>query len=120
MKPSSKTWFITAAVMVVMAAPAMGQYYTTYYQPVTTYYQPATVYYPPAPTTYVAAPTTVYYTSPTTTYYAAAPTTVYYSPAPTVTYYRPLVGSRITRVGYYTPAVVYPPSTTYQAYYPWW
>jgi hypothetical protein len=122
MKSVAQILSATAVIMCIMAASARAQYYTTYYYPTTTYYPPATVYYAPAPTAYYApAPTTVYYAPTVTTYSAVAPTTVYYHAAPpAVAYYRPLVGRAITRVGYSTPAVVYPAATTYRAYYPWW
>jgi hypothetical protein len=134
---------LTVAVILLWAARLQAQAYTVYYPsyaapqtvyygsvPPTTYYasSPTTVYYGSAPTTtyYGSSPTTVYYGSPPgTTYYASSPTTVYYgAQPPVVTYYRPyrpLVGRGITRVGYYTPAVTYPVTTTYySAYYPWW
>jgi hypothetical protein len=134
----------TAAAILLWSGLLQAQTYTVYYPSYPTYAAPQTVYYRSAPTTtyYASSPTTVYYGSaPTTTYYASAPTTVYYgappatayyaaSPTtvyygaapPVVTYYRPpLVGRGITRVGYYTPAVTYPVTTTYySANYPWW
>jgi hypothetical protein len=125
---------MTVAVVLAWSSMAVAQYYTTYYYPATTvYYPPAptayyasaptTVYYGVAPTTtyYASSPTTVFYAAaPRTTYYVSSPTTVYYAARPGPTYYRPLVGSGITRVGYTTPAVVYPAVNTYQSYYPWW
>jgi hypothetical protein len=130
MKRSALISITVATVVLSLADFARAQAYTVYY-PATTYHRPATVYYastpaayyasPPTTVYYGAAPTTTYYaSSPTTVYYGAAPTTVYYPAAPVTTYYRPLVGRGITRVGYYTPAVVYPAANTYQTYYPWW
>ena len=112
-------------------AQAQRYFYTGHYYPTTTYDYPPPAYYPsapvvyyrsaPPPTYYASSPTTVYYGAPpTTTYYASAPTTVYYGAPPPMTSYRPIVGSGITRTAYYAPVVVYPTSTYYNTYYPWW
>ncbi len=107
--------FLTLALILCMSGLAKAQCCcesTAFYQPQTVFYAAApavqTVYYAPATVTHYAPATTVYYAAP-------VPQTVYFAPAPVS---RPLVGSGITRVSNYTPAVTMIPANT--VYYRAW